>query len=310
MSEKSEITLIAVQKEFCRFLMYTKGYPKSTCLGYNSDLNVLRRWLDEAGIDWRELTPEQVEQFVAYYMRKGMHPNTVARKISTYATFYKWARRNKHLSHDPICDIDKPKRPIRIPIYMEKEEQALLKSAFEDRSDIKENVFGMSKEFSNGVRDRYEMLFTLIQNSGLRVSEARMLKVSDIRVSDGVAKSVRVVGKGNKERLVPLPSAFGVRLAGFVAKKKKDHYVFEKKEGDQPPHAVTVRKYLEAIVDKAGIEKHITPHKLRHTYATRLIEKDVRLLDVQALLGHSSIATTQLYTHVGQEHLVNVVESL
>jgi site-specific recombinase XerD len=129
-------------------------------------------------------------------------------------------------------------------------------------------------------------------------------------VVDGVAKSVRVIGKGNKERQVPLPEAFGRVLALSIAGKPQEEYLFAKKPGGKPAGAHATRAYLKKLIDKAGIQKKVTPHKLRHTYATRLLEKDVQLVDIQALLGHESIATTQIYTHAGQERLSKLVADI
>lgn len=176
--------------------------------------------------------------------------------------------------------------------------------------DIPDNVFGRSREFSIGVRQRYELLFELFQKSGLRISEALSLKVQHIRVVDGVAKHLRVIGKGDKERQVPLPESFGRVLALSLAGKNADDYVFAKKPGGKPPGPHATRAYLKKLIDKAGIDKKVTPHKLRHTYATRLLEKDVQLVDIQALLGHESIATTQIYTHAGQERLSKLVADI
>jgi site-specific recombinase XerD len=150
---------------------------------------------------------------------------------SALATFYKWAKRNNKVQEDPIYQIEKPKRPRRIPVWLETEEQDALMKATRNYDDIPDNVFGRSRAFSMAVRQRYELLFELIQKSGLRISEALGLKVQHIRIVDGVAKHVRVVGKGNKERLVPLPEAFGRVLALSLAGKTQDDYVFAKKPG-------------------------------------------------------------------------------
>jgi len=173
--------------------------------------------------------------------------------------------------------------------------------AMRNYDDIPETIFGRSKTSSIEVRQRYELLFELIQKSGLRISEALSLKVSDIHVVDSVAKSVHVKGKGNKERQVPLPETFGRVFSVSIADKPRDEYLFAKKPGGKPIGQHAVRAYLKKQVEKAGIDKKVTPHKLRHTYATTLLEKNVQLIDIMALLGHSSIATTQIYTHAEQE---------
>jgi integrase/recombinase XerD len=123
--------------------------------------------------------------------------------------------------------------------------------------------------------------------------------VRDIRQVNGVAKSVRVIGKGNKERIVPLPGAFGQVFGFWLSEQSREDFAFAKHPGDKPPGPRAARAYLNRLVEKAGIDKKVTPHKLRHTYATRLLESGAELVDIQALLGHVNLATTQIYTHVG-----------
>ncbi|WP_233144573.1 tyrosine-type recombinase/integrase [Methyloprofundus sedimenti] len=109
---------------------------------------------------------------------------------------------------------------------------------------------------------------------------------------------------------MPLPESFGRILAIAIADKYREEYLFAKKTGGKLVGQHAARAYLKKLVDKAGIDKKITAHKLRHTYATRLLEKDVHLIDIQALLGHESIATTQIYTHAGQERLSKLVADI
>jgi integrase/recombinase XerD len=310
MQNQNELGFPEAKKDFIVYLRYTKGHQETTCYGYSSDLNIWNQWLNEAGLDWRTSTPVNVEQFVAWNTKQKVGAHAVARRISCLATFYKWAKRHERVENDPIYLIEKPKRPRRIPIWLEQEEQDSLQRALRNHDDIPDNLFGRSRDYSLKVRQRYELLFELIQKSGLRISEALNIKVSDIRVIDGTAKSLRLIGKGNKERLVPLPESFGRVLALAIADKQRNEYLFAKKTGGQPikPHAA--RAYLKKLVDKSGIEKKVTPHKLRHTYATRLLEKEVQLIDIQALLGHESIATTQIYTHAGQERLSKLVADI
>ncbi len=310
MANTIELKLEKTKKEFLEFLKYTKGHADTTCYNYNSDLNIWSAWLTEAGRDWRKCEPADVEKYVSHLTRNGVGPHAVARKISCLATFYKWAKRNDHVQEDPIYQIEKPKRPKRMPVWLEQEEQDAFMKAIRNYDDIPDNIYGRSKQSAIKIRQRYEILFELIQKSGLRISEALRLRVSDIRVTDGVARSVRVIGKGNKERLVPLPESFGRVLAMTIADKFRDEYLFAKKPGGKPIGQHAARAYLKKLMDKAGINKKVTPHKLRHTYATRLLEKDVQLVDIQALLGHESIATTQIYTHAGQERLSKLVADI
>jgi len=310
MANTVEIKFKKFQKEFLEFLKYTKGHADTTCYNYNSDLNIWIKWLTQEKLDWRKCKPIQVEHFVSYLSKKGVGAHAIGRRIACLSTFYKWAKRREYVEDDPIYLIDKPKRPSRMPVWLEKEEQDKFMRAVRNYDDIPETIFGRSKTSSVKIRQRYELLFELIQKSGLRISEALGVKVSDIRVVDNIAKSITVIGKGNKERQVPLPESFGQVLADAVGDKHNEEYLFAKKSGGKPVGQHAARAYLKKLTEKAGINKKITPHKLRHTYATRLLEKDVQLIDIQALLGHESISTTQIYTHAGQERLSRLVEGI
>ncbi len=159
-------------------------------------------------------------------------------------------------------------------------------------------------------RRRYELLFGLLLNSGLRITEALALRASDVRILDSTAKSVRgVVRKGNKERLVPLPGAFGAVFGFWLKDRNRTEAVFAKANG-QPVSSQAARAYLRGMLKQARIEKKILPHKLRHTYATNLLNAGAELVDIKALLDHESIATTQIYTNVGQERMEQVVARL
>jgi integrase/recombinase XerD len=299
------------RKDFLAHLRYTKGYSQGTCYGYNSDLGIWGRWLEDAGHDWCHCSHVEVEQFITWQMReRGVKPHIVARRSSCLSSFYKWAKKNGLVDEDPIYLADKPKRPHRIPVWLEREEQERLQAAARNIDDLPENIFGRTREHILDVRRRYDFLFGLIQNSGLRISEALAVKVRDVRLVNGVAKSVRVIGKGNKERLVPLPEAFGQVFGFWIADMRRDDFVFAKAPGEKPPGARAARAYLNRLVEKAGIDKPVTPHKLRHTYATRLLESGAELVDIQALLGHVNLSTTQIYTHVGEDRMASVVSKL
>jgi integrase/recombinase XerD len=119
-----------------------------------------------------------------------------------------------------------------------------------------------------------------------------------------------VVGKDDKERLVPLPEAFGAVFGFWLKDRARGEFVFARAAGQKPVSAQAARAYLRGMLQKAGIDKKISPHKLRHTYATNLLNAGTELVDIKALLGHESIATTQIYTHVGQERMEKVVARL
>ena len=299
------------RREFLSHLRYAKGHRPTTCYVYNSDLGIWRDWLIEAGKDWQAVQYPDVEQFAAWLMReRGVKAHIVNRRLSALSTFYKWLQRGGIVEADPVALAEKPKRPLRIPVWLERDEQARLEATIKDRRNIPINIFGNNQVRMTETRRRYEMLFGLLLNAGLRISEALALKAADVRILEGTAKSVRVIGKGDKERLVPLPGAFGAVFGFWLKDRLKGEFVFARAAGQPPVTSQAARAYLRGMLQKAGIEKKISPHKLRHTYATNLLNAGADLVDIKALLGHESISTTQIYTNVGQERMEQVVGRL
>src|SRR5438270_268313 len=140
-------------------------------------------WFEQAGKDWRSVTHVDVEQFAGWQMReRGLKAYFGSRRASCLATFYKWALRNELMEQDPVYLAYQPKRPHRIPMGLEKEEQTALQKALRNTDDLPENIFGRTREHIKGVRVRYDSLFALLLNSGLRISEARSVYVRDVRV--------------------------------------------------------------------------------------------------------------------------------
>jgi integrase/recombinase XerD len=131
-----------------------------------------------------------------------------------------------------------------------------------------------------------------------------------VRLRDGAAVAVGVIGKGGQKRRVPLPEAFGALFGFWLKDQPRGEFVFARAAGQKPVSSQAARAYLRGMLNKAGIEKKISPHKLRHTYATNLLNAGAELVDIKALLGHESIATTQIYTNVGQERMEKVVGRL
>jgi integrase/recombinase XerD len=300
------------RKDFLDDLRYIRGAAKGTCAGYRSDLGLWGGWLAEVERDWHDCSHVQVEQWIGWQTReRGVKPHIIARRVSCLSTFYKWAKKRGLVVVDPVYLVDKPKRPQRLPIWLDRDEQARLQVAADgDIEDLSDKLYGKNRWRVLAARRRYAMLFALIQSSGLRISEALALKVRDVRMSQAQAKSVRIVGKGNKERVVPLPETFGQTFGVWVLVLAKDDYVFAKAPGGDPPTAHAVRLYLKRLVDIAEIDKRVTPHKLRHSYATRLLESGAQLVDIQALLGHADLSTTQIYTHVAEDRMADVVSKL
>ena len=299
------------RKDFLDDLRYTRGATVGTCTGYRSDLGLWGRWLAEAERDWQTCTHVQIEQWIAWQMReRRVSAHSIARRASCLSSFYQWARKHGHTTADPVDLADTPKRPQRLPVWLERDEQDRLHAAASEPAPLPDNLHGQARTRILAARRRYALLFGLIQNAGLRISEALAVRVREVRIVAGIARAVRVIGKGDKERSVPLPAAFGAVLGAWVGPLAADDFVFAKAPGEPPPTPHAARASLKRLVQQAQLDKRVTPHKLRHTYATRLLESGADLLDIQALLGHAHLATTQLYTHVSDERLAAAVARL
>jgi len=299
------------RRRFMAHLQYTRGYPKTTCYNYHSDLNLWAAWLGLAGVDWTDAHHTDVEAFIGWQMReRGVKAHIVARRCSALSTFYRFCLRHALVTRDPVQGAARPRRPQRIPVWLEPHEQALLEAAINATDDLPENIFGERREALRRVRERYRVLFGLILNSGLRIAEALNLRVSDVRQAGGSALSVRVIGKGDRERIVPLPERFGPVLGEWLADRPGEAFVFAREPGGKPPGAQAARAYLRRVLSRIGLDRRITPHKLRHTYATRLKERGAELPDIRDLLGHADIGTTSIYLHVSEDHMRDLVSKL
>ena len=159
-------------------------------------------------------------------------------------------------------------------------------------------------------RRRYELLFGLLLNSGLRISEALGLKGGDVRRVDGTAKSVRVIGQGDQERWVPLPKAFGQVFGFWLKDPPRGEYLFARVAGQKPVSAQAAWATLRGMLKQAGIDPTISPDKSHYTCATNRLNAGAERVDIKALLGYESVATTQIYTNVGQERMERVVGRL
>ncbi len=277
---------------FCDALWLEDGLAKATLDSYRTDLGQLARWLDagqhEALLDLRDLT---LSAFVAH-LAAQTKASSQARYLSTLRRFFRWQVARGRLASDPTLKLANPSRPSRLPkVLSEKQVEALLNAPDTDNE--------------LGLRDR-AMLETLYA-TGLRVSELVNLKLHEVSLADGV---LRAFGKGSKERLVPLGAEAidwiqryldAARLSLLKGQHSDDLFVTAR-GGAMTRQAFwqLIKRYaLQAGIDPA----RLSPHVLRHAFATHLLNHGADLRVVQLLLGHADITTTQIYTHVARERL-------
>jgi integrase/recombinase XerD len=278
--------------EFCDALWLEDGLARNTLEAYRSDLSHFAAWLEARhGKKLIEGDVADIQAYLGHLFRKKTRASSAARLLSSLKRFYRYCLRQGRIKADPTLRIDTPKLPRGLPKSLTEEDVENLLAA--PRAD---KVLGL--------RDK-AMLETLYA-SGLRVSELVTLKVGQVSQDMGV---VRVVGKGSKERLVPLGEEAIAWIRQYLKEARPDLLggraaddLFVTARGS----AMTRQMFwhlLRRYAAQAGLKRSISPHTLRHAFATHLLNHGADLRVVQLLLGHSDISTTQIYTHVARERL-------
>ncbi len=279
-------------EQFIDALWMERGLSENTLNAYRTDLANLAQWLEQHdSVGLLEVRRDQLLAFLAHRVQLGNSPRSSARLLSSIRRFYQYQVREKRLVEDPSARIEAPKIGRSLPKALtEIEVEALL-----DAPNIEE---------SNELRDR--AMLELMYASGLRVSELVGLQQSQVNLRQGVA---RILGKGAKERIVPLGEEAVEWLQTYLkvarpelAKGNASEVLFISSRGTQ----ITRQAFWYAIKRYAlrvGIQKHLSPHTLRHSFATHLLNHGADLRVVQMLLGHSDLSTTQIYTHIAKARL-------
>jgi integrase/recombinase XerD len=282
---------LQVIERFADALWMERGLSENTLSAYRTDLGGLAGWLADAG---RQLLTAQREDLLAYLSQRvadGARPRTTARLLSSMRRFYRYQLREGHLQDDPSLRIDTPRIGRPLPDSLSEQE-------------VEELLAAPNVSTALGLRDR--AMLELLYACGLRVSELVGLNREQLNLNQGV---VRLLGKGRKERLVPLGEEALDWLASYLdsaraelAAGPDDGHVFLSRRGTGMTRQAFWYRLREYAV-KSGISKHLSPHTLRHAFATHLLNHGADLRVVQMLLGHSDLSTTQIYTHVARERL-------
>jgi len=278
--------------EFSDALWLEDGLSRNTLDAYRRDLAQFVLWLNEQrGKDVLAADNGDVQSYLARQFQKKIRASSAARLLSSLKRFYRWLLRQNRITVDPTLNIDTPKLPRNLP-----------KSLTE--ADVEKLLNAPDVNTPRGERDK--AMFEILYASGLRVSELVTLKLPQVSQDMGV---VRVLGKGSKERLVPLGEEslawvkryVAVARPALLAGKSSDDLFVTSRGG-----AMTRQSFWQIIkryASQAGLNAAISPHVLRHAFATHLLNHGADLRVVQLLLGHSDISTTQIYTHVARERL-------
>lgn len=287
---KAEINDAGQIDTFIDHLWLEDGLSKNSLESYRADLSQFNIWLNQQENQLLAVTQADIQQYLAVKTPQSK-PRSISRLIASMRRFYRYALREHLIEVDPTLQIESPKLPRSLPKSLNEQEVNDLLNA----PDINQHI---------GLRDR--AMLELLYASGLRVSELVTVKVNEVSTLDGV---VRVTGKGSKTRLVPM----GEEAADWIDRYLK--YARPEILQKRPCDALFVTNRAEMMTRQAfwylikryaliaGITQHMSPHVLRHAFATHLLNHGADLRVVQMLLGHSDISTTQIYTHVARERL-------
>jgi len=268
-----------------------RGLSSNTLAAYRADLTALSRWLSERGTPMVRTTRQDLQDFIAWRVEAGARPRSTARQLSSFRRFFRHLLREGALKDDPTAQIAMPKIGRSLPKSLTEEEvEALLGAP------------AVGDPLGNRDRTMLEVLYA----TGLRVSELVNLRYSQVNLNQGV---IRILGKGNRERLIPLGeeavrwlNEFTRTARGEILLERQTDYLFPTRRGDRMTRQAfwhIIKRYAR----KAGVDRELSPHTLRHAFATHLLNHGADLRVVQMLLGHSDLSTTQIYTHVARERM-------
>ena len=290
-------TRMKVINEYLDYLKYQKNYSSYTITNYGDDIEEYFLYLNREGLDYLKVEYSDLRFYLMYLKdEKEDNNSSIDRKLSALRGFYKFLANNNYIDSNPFKLVSGLKKSKKLPRYFEYNE---LEELF-NVSDLSTNI---------GQRDR--LLLEMLYATGVRVGELVNIKISDIDLG---RRNILILGKGNKERYVTYGDYCDEILKLYLNEgrvllnTKNSDYLFLNKNGGNLTER-GVRFILDNLIDKTSINKKISPHMIRHSFATHLLNNGCDLLTVQKLLGHESIKATQVYTHVSTDRLKDVYYS-
>jgi integrase/recombinase XerC len=283
--------------DFLNYLMIEKNSSPFTIEHYEKDINDFTSFLKQQAIEgFAAVSYVLVRHYLVTLHEKKYARNTVARKISSMRSFYRFLNREKIVEENPFAMASLPKKAKMLPQFLYEKEL--------------EKLFNVS-DISTPIGQRNQAILELLYGTGIRVSECCKLQLKDL---DLFVEAALVKGKGKKERYVPIGSFAKEALERYISDGRK--LLLEKTENKsdslflnykgEPLSARSVRNILNKIIEESSLNIHISPHVLRHTFATHMLNEGADLRAVQELLGHSQLSSTQVYTHVTKDHLKKI----
>ncbi len=308
MTESEDICQLSAEvtdtvETFCYEFKSERNVSAHTLRAYRSDLLDYARWCAREELDITKVTHRQMRRYLSMLDEAQYQRSTINRKLSALRTFYQWLCVTGRSECDPATVLQGPKQPKSLPHVVQPQDMVKLLSVHA-AVDVNGNP---RQQTLNDVRD--QALLEFLYACGARISEASSLLVSNV---DFAAAQVKVFGKGSKERIIPLHdlALSSMRIYLRIARTQllgNHHceYFFVSSRGNRMG-TDAMRKMFKATVAQAGLDNRLTPHDMRHTFATDLLEGGADLRSVQEMLGHANLSTTQVYTHLSPAHLQEV----
>ncbi|MDB4849277.1 site-specific tyrosine recombinase XerD [Gammaproteobacteria bacterium] len=276
---------------FLDSLYIEKGLSNNTVSSYRNDIKSFLLWIDKNSFNPLSINDSDANNYISKLFRDGLKSSSVNRKISSIKSFYTFLQKKKIIMKSPIADIVMPKQEKYLPISMSEEEVERLLN---------------SPDLNIEIERRDKAIIELLYATGMRISELTNLKLTDIDINRSVLK---VFGKGSKERLVP----FGEKAAESISLYLKDRKDLKSKEIFLSNRGTKISRgafwqRIKIYIKRENLKISISPHTLRHAFATHLLNRGADLRSVQILLGHSDLSTTQIYTHIAKQRLGEILK--
>ena len=285
---------------FIEMIIIERGLAKNTASSYKNDLDQLNEFCKKKSLNIVKLDEKKLEDYLSKFINQGFEKTSLARKISTYTQFFDFLIEEKLIANNPIKNIKQPKLDSKLPFIISVEDiQSLINNSKQDKSN-----FGI----------RLNCMIEIMYASGIRVSELVTMTLGSLYQDKNF---IIISGKGNKERLIPISKDTQDTINNYLKirkfffnKNKEVKWLFPSKQS-KVGHITRQRfsQLLSLLSDKAGLKiKKISPHKLRHAFASHLLANGADLRSLQQMLGHEDISTTQIYTHILDERLKQIIK--
>ena len=278
-------------RSFLNYLLVDKGLSNNTAKAYEADISSFFQWLDNEDLKYKNLQEDHINQYISFLFQRKMRSSSVNRKISSIKSFYIFLVKRNFLKNSPLNDLVTPKQEKYLP---------------ESMSEAEVDKLLNSPDVSNKIENRDKAMIEMLYATGMRISELVNLKITDVDMKRCV---VKVFGKGSKERLVPFGETALDSLKSYLNDREQSSSkeIFLSNRGKKMTR-VAFWQRVKVYLIRENLKNSISPHTLRHAFATHLLNRGADLRSVQLLLGHSDLSTTQIYTHIAKQRLSDVLK--